>query len=203
MYKAVIFDLNGVFLESRYLSDRFEETYGVPNKEFFQVMKGIMDQVRLPDAPPAFSLWESHLKKWNVGLNETGFFNFWFSGEHLVPELVEYTRQLREQGTKVFILSNNFKERTTYYREQFSEIFSNIDRAYFSWETGHVKPAPEAFKALLNEQHIAPGQTVYFDDSEKNIQIARELGIQSFIWHGLEAAKRIIETNNNSREIHH
>lgn len=193
MYKAVIFDLNGVFLQSEFLSKRFADSYHVPEADFVPALKQVMDVVRKPGSPPAFSLWKPYLKEWGTNLSEQEFFHFWFSGEHLVPELVAYSRQLRDRGRQVFILSNNFKERTKYYRQHFPEIFQNVDKAYFSWETGLVKPSPEALELVIRENHLPPSSTIYFDDSKPNLRVAEGLGIRAEIWEGLGKAKAVIE----------
>ena len=106
MYKTVIFDLNGVFLQSEPLSKRFEEKFGVTKDQFLPALKEIMAVVRKPNAPAAFTLWKPYLDQWQVSLSEQQFFDFWFSGEYLVPELVEYAQELKNGGVKVFLLSN-------------------------------------------------------------------------------------------------
>lgn len=189
MYKAVIFDLNGVFLQSEPLSSRFEEKFGVAKDLFLPALKEIMAMVRQPNAPTAFSLWKPYLDKWGVALTESEFFNFWFSGEHLVPELVEYANELRGGGVRVFILSNNFKERTEFYRKNFPQIFQCIDKAYFSWETGFVKPSIESLQPVLSENGLKPEECIYFDDSDDNVKVAQSLGIHAEKWANLESAK--------------
>lgn len=189
MYKAVIFDLNGVFLQGRYLSERFRERYHVAEDEFMAALKDVMGQVRKPNAPAAISLWKHYFKKWRLDLSETEFFDFWFLGERLVPELVDYASQLRDKGVRVFILSNNFKERTEYYRKNFPQIFSCVDKAYFSWETGFVKPSVEALNLVLSENNLQPSDCIYFDDSGENLRVAESMGIKAAKWLGLEAAK--------------
>ena len=200
MYKAVIFDLNGVFLESQLLSQRFEDEFSIKNTDFLPVLKEVMSVVRQPNAPQAFSLWEPHLKKWGLNLSEEQFYHFWFSGEKVAPELIEYAKKLHESGIKVFLLSNNFRERTDYYRQNFPEIFQNVDKAYFSWETGYVKPSPEALKTLLVENHLSPQDCVYFDDSEANISISNKLGVRGEKWVNLEQAKISIEGKTSPKE---
>ncbi len=194
MIKAVIFDLNGVFLESEYLSKRFEEKYRVPQDKFYSVMKMVMDMVRKPNAPPAFSLWKPHFDNWDLSLSEEEFFDFWFSGEKLIPSLVNYVDELKSKGLKVFILSNNFRERTEYYRKKFPELFKKFDKVYFSWETGFVKPERNAFQNLLKENSLLPQECLYFDDSDQNIEVARELGISAQKYEGLEETKKVIES---------
>ena len=197
MIKAVIFDLNGVFLESEYLSDRFKQEFKVSVEQFLPALKEIMGVVRKQNAPPAFQLWKHYLEKWNLKLSEEEFFDFWFSGEKLISELVQYSKLLREKGLKVFILSNNFKERTTYYREHFPEIFANINQCYFSWETGFVKPSKEAFEIILKENDLEPEECIYFDDSKNNINVAQGLGIKAYEYVDLEETKRIITNFKN------
>lgn len=198
MIKAIIFDLNGVFLESPPLSERFQEKFGVPTDKFLPVLKDVMDKVRRPDAPPAFSLWKPHLDSWGLDLSEDEFFDFWFSGEHLVPALLDYAKRLRESGLRVFVLSNNFRERTSYYRQNLSEIFKDLDGEYFSWETGYVKPDLEAYKNILDKNSLKPEECIYFDDSDKNIEVARSLGIHAEKYEGLKATKRAIEALTKS-----
>ncbi len=180
MTKAVIFDLNGVFLQSEFLSDRFHRQYpNVSTEEFLVALKEVMAVVRCPGIVSAFKLWEPHLQKWGILMSENDFWTFWFSGEHLVPELLNYVHKLRQKGTKVFILSNNFRERTEYYRRNFPEIFTSIDSAYFSWETGFVKPDPKALLNVLEKNNLKPEETIFFDDQDKNIEAASALGIEA------------------------
>lgn len=193
MIKAVIFDLNGVFIKSEPLSARFEEKYKVPVDEFLPVLKEIMDEVRKPDAPEAFDLWKPHLQKWGLELSEEELFDFWFSGEKLVPGLVHYVDELKSKGLKVFILSNNLKERTESYRKQFPDFFNKFDGAYFSWETGFVKPDPKAYEKILVENGLRPEECIYFDDSDKNVEVAISLGIQAEKYESFEATKTAIE----------
>lgn len=192
MYKAVIFDLNGVFLESEFLSARFKEKFGVDESKFIPALKQIMNIIRQPGAPAAYSLWEPYFKEWGVDLSEKQFFDFYFSGESLVSELVVYAQELKDKGLKVFILSNNFKERTEYYRSHFPEIFTSVDKAYFSWETGFVKPSTEAMNLVLSENNLNPSECIYFDDVDPNLEVARSLGVHAEKWAGLEAAKALL-----------
>lgn len=192
-FKAVILDLNGIFLQSDYLSKRMEERYGISGEEFYSALKEVMEEARKPGVEDSFKLWRPHLEKLGLPLSKEEFFHFWFSGEKLVPEVLEYTKELRKKGIKVFILSNNFKERTEYYRKNFPEIFENVDGAYFSWETGLVKPDPQAYQNILRQNGLKPEDCLYFDDSSKNIEVARGLGIDAHEYQDLDKVKGHIE----------
>lgn len=190
--KAVIFDLNGVFIQSPKLSDRFQEKFGVSVEKFLPVLKEIMAKVRKPDAGDAFAFWKPYLEKWGLGLTKKDFFDFWFDAEKEVPELIELAEQIKKKGIKIFILSNNFKERAIYYEENFP--FLNIfNKVYYSWQTGFVKPNPEAFKNLLSENNLKPEECIYFDNSKENIEAAESLGIKAFLFEEMNGLKRILK----------
>ncbi|PIN75197.1 hypothetical protein COV17_04120 [Candidatus Woesearchaeota archaeon CG10_big_fil_rev_8_21_14_0_10_36_11] len=193
MIEAIIFDLNGVFIEREFVSDTIEREYGVDSELFMAALKDVMPKVRKPNAPSSYELWKPYLDKWNIKLTEDEFFDFWFSREHVVQELFNYSRELREEGVKVFILSNNFRERTTYYREHFPELFDAVDRAYFSWETGFVKPDERAFKNILEENGLEAENCVYFDDSQRNIDVAKRLRMHAELYKDIETTKKIVE----------
>ena len=192
MIKAVIFDVNGVFLESEFLSNRLAKDFGVPALGVVAALKAIMPLVRRPEAPSCYQLWEPYLERWKVSLDEKEFFDYWFSGEHLVPEIVKYAQQLRKK-VKIFLLSNNFQERIVYYRQHYPELFAAVNKAYFSWETGFVKPEEMAWKNILKENKLLPQQCVYFDNDEENVAAAREFGLYAEHWKGLKQAKGVLE----------
>lgn len=194
MIKAIFFDLNGVLITSEYLSSRFEATYGIRGDEFISALKEVMFIARKPSAPTLYSLWKPYFEQWNLSLGEEDFLNFWFSGEKVNAEALGYVKELNVKGIDVFVLSNNFRERTQFYRESFPEIFLNVKQAYFSWETGNVKPNPTALEAVLLENNLTPKEVIYFDDSLENIQMAKNLGVDGQIWIDLQAAKDYVNT---------
>jgi putative hydrolase of the HAD superfamily len=192
MLKAVILDFNGVFIKSEYLADRIEKKYGIPGDKFYVALKKVLDMTRKPGAEDFFKLIKLYLEELNFSISRKEFYDFWFTGEKLVPEVLEYVKKLRVKGVKVFILSRNFRERTVYFRNNFPEVFNNIDKAYFSWETGFVKPDQRAYKQVLEENHLKPEECIYFDDSEENIEAAKKLGIKAYKFKGLDGAIKII-----------
>ncbi|MBI2057895.1 MAG: HAD family phosphatase [Candidatus Yanofskybacteria bacterium] len=182
MTKAVIFDLNGVFVQSPKLSERFWDEFGVPAEEFLPALKEIMAKVRMPNAGSSYAYWKPYLDKWNIGLSKEEFFNFWFSAEKEAPEMTKFARELKNRGVKIFILSNNFIERTAFYEKNFPFLKEIADKIYYSWQTGFVKPSKEAYLKLLTENNLKPEECLYFDDSKENTEIASELGIKSHVF---------------------
>ena len=179
MLKAVIFDLNGIFLQSPKLSDRFSKDFGVSTNIFLPKLSEIMEKVRKPNAEPAFKYWKDVLKDWKVEITENKFWDYWFGAEIQSEKMIAFAKYLRGNGIKVFILSNNFKERANYY-DHYSWIHDAVDKVYFSWQTGFVKPDVRAWELVLSENNLNGDECLYFDDQEKNLLSAESIGIKSF-----------------------
>ena len=192
MIKAVIFDLNGVFLKSRYLTDRLEEKYGVRAEKILPVLKEVMAIAQKPGVEDSFTLWKPKLAKLGIKVSREEFFDLWFSGEELAHGGPLFVKELKDKGLKLFVLSNNFKERTEYYRIRFADFFSRFDGVYFSHETGFVKPDPGAYQNILFKNGLSPENCVYFDDSEKNVAMAQGLGIRAQKYDGLLEMKKFL-----------
>lgn len=181
MIKAVILDLNGIFLQSPKLSDRFEKDFNIPASIFLSKLSGIMDKVRQPNAGAAFQYWKPVLEEWKVNLSEQEFWSYWFKAEIPSKKMISFAKSLREKGIKVFVLSNNFKERAEYYGH-YSWIHEAVDKVYFSWQTGFVKPDVKAWQLILSENSLRPEDCVYFDDQQKNLDSAESIGIKSYMF---------------------
>jgi HAD superfamily hydrolase (TIGR01509 family) len=193
MLKATIFDLNGVFILSPKLSDRSAADFGIPVTEFLPKLSEIMDLVRRPNALPAFTYWKPFLEEWDVHLSEQEFWDYWFGAESSSEEMITLATDLRNKGVRVITLSNNFKERAEYY-EHYPWMSEAVDKSYFSWETGFVKPDPKAWELVLSDFSLEPHECLYFDDQEKNLIAAESLGIKSFMFTSAGAAAHLITT---------
>lgn len=192
--KVVIFDLNGTVIRSPKFSDIFCEKFGTPKEIFLTALKEIMAKVRLPKAGSAYAYWKPYLDKWGIKLSEKDFFNFWFSSEKENTEIIELVKNLKQQEIKLFILSNNFAERTKYYDENFLFLKELFDKVYYSWQTGSVKSDPRCWQNILTENNLQPEECIYFDDSESNIKTAAELSIKSYLFTNADDIKNIIKS---------
>jgi HAD superfamily hydrolase (TIGR01509 family) len=181
MIKAIIFDLNGIFIQSPKLSERFEKDFNVPIAEFIPVLSVVMDKVRQPNAGASFQYWKPELERWNITMSEQEFWEYWFKAETVSETMIAFAKELRALGTKVYVLSNNFKERAEYYGH-YPWITGAIDKVYFSWQTGFVKPDPQAWLMILNENNLKPEECLYFDDQVKNLKAAEGVGIKAFLF---------------------
>jgi putative hydrolase of the HAD superfamily len=191
MIKALILDLNGIFLQSPKLSDRFEKDFNVPSVVFLEKLKKIMEEIRKPNAKPAFSYWGPVLKEWNLNLTEKDFWDYWFKAEIQSDKMISFAKKIKEKGVKIFVLSNNFKERAEFYGH-YSWMHDVVDKAYFSWQTGFIKPDIRAWQLVLEENKLKPEECIYFDDQEKNTKSGEELGIKSFLFTNEEELEKII-----------
>ncbi|MBI2625630.1 HAD family phosphatase [Candidatus Parcubacteria bacterium] len=196
MLKALIFDLNGVFIASPKLSDRFPAAFGVEASAFMEALRAVLPRIQLPGAGDAFAYWQPYLRQWGVGISGEDFFNFWFSVEQPVPEMIEIARQTRQAGIKVFALSNNFAERTRYYDAQFPILKEVFDHVYYSWQTGFIKPDSRAYELIMTEHQLQPSECLYFDDSPANVSAAEELGIRSFLFEGPASVERVLAADS-------
>lgn len=94
-------------------------------------------------------------------------------------------RALREAGFKVCGLSNINEFVMPYVRERLFtadglKMEDYIEEPYLSYEMGLLKPGAEIFRVMIERSGMTPERTLFIDDSEKNIETARELGFQVY-----------------------
>lgn len=92
--------------------------------------------------------------------------------------MFEFARLLKENGTKVGIMSNTCKEWLEYFDKKLalSELFNPIITSY---ELGYAKPDGRYFSQAKKTYNLNPPKNLFFDDQEINVKAARSAGYQA------------------------
>ncbi len=112
-------------------------------------------------------------------------------------ETIGIIEDLKASHTVVLLSNTNqmhfdyFDHRVQGYRS-LSELF---DKTWYSHEMHLSKPNKAIYEQVLNYHNIVPEQVAFFDDSDINIEVARQLGINGFIVKG--GANRLVQMLKN------
>jgi putative hydrolase of the HAD superfamily len=105
--------------------------------------------------------------------------------------MVHRVRQLRAEGYRTAILTNNVKEWGKYWKESIPlDLFELI---VDSCEVGLRKPDPEIFRLTASKIGLPPGDCLFVDDTEHNLPGARDLGMGTLFFTGSPAEVEEIE----------
>ncbi|MDF2587510.1 MAG: HAD-superfamily hydrolase subfamily variant 3 [Anaerocolumna sp.] len=88
---------------------------------------------------------------------------------------VDFIKQLKNNGYKVYLLSNYGEKNFKFALDHFKFI-PLADGKVISYEVKHIKPEPEIYQALIQKYNINPKEAVFLDDSEINLEGARPFG---------------------------
>ena len=87
---------------------------------------------------------------------------------------------------KIFLMSNsNVIHYDLYVRDlqlrfgyhEFDELFK---KSYFSFAEHLEKPDPRFFELILDHEGLLPEETLFIDDTEANVKVAKKLGIHTY-----------------------
>lgn len=67
-----------------------------------------------------------------------------------------------------------------------------MNKIFLSHELGLAKPDVEIYKVVLTEIKCDPEQVYFFDDLDANVQAARQLGIQAYVFESAEQIRELL-----------
>jgi putative hydrolase of the HAD superfamily len=91
-------------------------------------------------------------------------------------EMVEWAGALQDAGYRTSILSNMQHDMIEHVRRSFPWV-QRFHCQIFSAEVGSVKPEPLIYEKCIDCLAVAPGEALFIDDREVNLDAAREQGI--------------------------
>jgi len=187
--KNIIFDLGGVILDiDETIVYKELEKMGISTSELAR-SKEFMDIMSKFDTgiytAPTFRKKTKAL----LGLEkmtDQKFDSIWNAMLLDIPrERIEAIEQIKKHY-KIFLMSNtNEIHYDLYIRDlqlrfgynEFDELFH---KSYFSFDIHLEKPDPRFFELILDHEHLLPEETLFIDDSAKNIAAAKVLGLHTY-----------------------
>lgn len=99
-----------------------------------------------------------------------------------VEETVTIIKQLKNVGYNLYILSNFSEEAYRIFINSNNNLFDLFDGMIFSYQIGCLKPDHPIYNKLLEAYHLSVEESLFIDDSAKNINSAKDLGILGILY---------------------
>ena len=97
---------------------------------------------------------------------------------------LDILRKLKVQGYKLILLSNTNPFMMSWglsgeFDGNGNSLESYFDSLYLSYKLGVMKPNKKIFQYIIDNEKIQPGESLFIDDGERNINAARLLGFKT------------------------
>lgn len=186
--KNIIFDLGGVFIHIDYGKtlkafidlnvENFNDLYTQHHASdlFEQLETGKLNVEEF------YNAFRNHI---NITLADEQIEDAWNAliGSFYLDR-IQWLNKIK-QSYKVFLLSNtnaiHHKKIVDIYKEQTGkdDFDDHFIKAYYSHQMGIRKPYVEAYKYVLDEQHLEAQETLFIDDTLTNVEGAQKAGLQT------------------------
>jgi putative hydrolase of the HAD superfamily len=116
---------------------------------------------------------------------------FFHAMDHQVPILgtEELARLLKDAGYRIFGLTDNVREIVAHSKERYA-FWKLFEGVIVSAEVGVLKPDEKIFKHLLRSFDLEAEETVFLDDTLRNVEGARRVGFAALQFSGPEVCER-------------
>lgn len=119
-------------------------------------------------------LWAADLRSW-MSIN---------------PGTIEVLADLKAGGTRLALLSNAGPDYGSYFRHgPLGDFFA---ACYVSGELNLLKPQPEIFRHVLDDQGIGAADAVFIDNRESNVRGAKAVGITGHVFTGVSELREFL-----------
>lgn len=201
--KVCLFDIDGVLIRLPHYFSKELEDRGYKNVvESLNYFFNVENHQCLEGKADAEEIIMPFLKKF--GWKETAKNHlkqqFEFERKYLDNEFISLVKQLRQKGVKCYLSTDQEKHRARFLLNEMN--FQRIFDGYFiSCYIGYRKCQNDFWEHVMNAlkkelPDIKPAEIVFFDDIQKNIDIALEYGIQAILFKNMtQFEKDLIKLN--------
>jgi len=186
--KNIIFDLGGIFLTLNYqLTKDLFIKYGVPDfDEFFTQhhANDLFEDLERGNITPE-QFYDAFRKETGTNVSNEEIKTAWNALLVSFPkERIDWLRGIKEKYN-IYLFSNTNLIHYNAFMELYKRDLDGDDfnlhfiKPYYSHEMGLRKPYADSFLHIIEEQGLDPEETLFIDDTIKNIEGAKAVGLQT------------------------
>ncbi len=195
MIKAIIFDIGGVVLKPKSFHPVTQEYAKMMNLEkdrVHEIFKKIWYMWRV-DEINENEFFDKLTKELKIQADKEKLRKIFYSVWELDEGTFEMIGKLRK-NYKIFALTNQSRELFSSLSKEYglSKIF---DKIFTSYETKLAKPDPKIYEYMLGKTGMKPGECVFIDDKDENVERAGKLGMKALLFENAE------QTENELRKL--
>jgi putative hydrolase of the HAD superfamily len=197
--RAVISDFGGVLTTPIVGSFRaFAERSGIALESLGQALATVMQRDgthplyelecgRMSEATFLQTLQEALREETGREVVIADFTDLLWAGLAPNTPMIELMAQLRAEGYRMALLTNNVREWEARWRAMapIDDIFELVVDSAF---VGMRKPDPEIYELTVDRLGVPAAQCLFIDDFEHNCEAARAIGMSTVVYRNLEQA---------------
>lgn len=186
--KNIIFDLGGIFLNINYaLTEQAFEALGIPDftTMFSQHHSNTLFELLETGKLSTEDFYEIFRKETGTNLSNEQIKKAWNALLLDFPaERIQWLEKIKNQYN-IYLFSNTNQIHYDQFMEDFAIAYPGKDfnnffiKAYYSQSLGLRKPYVASFQRIIQEQNLLPAETLFIDDTIKNIEGAKQAGLQT------------------------
>lgn len=181
MFKAVVFDMDGVITDTEKLYRKYQleegRSRGITDEEMLQVCLAIAGGNKYTNKPKFEAIvgrgidYFEYREKMMARLDN----HIKMYGVELKPGVKEILQYLKDKGIKIGLATSTIRDRAMGYLID-HDIYKYFDKLIFGDMVEHGKPAPDIFLKACEELGVAPEETIAVEDSINGIKSSHAAG---------------------------
>lgn len=191
-YSIILFDIDGVMITEQYqFSNGLKRDYGIELEKMLPFFNGNFRDCGIGKRDLKEELAKV-IQDWGWKGTVDELVEYWLTtGTGLDPNMIQFVKSLREQGTRVYSLTDQEKYRGEHLRKVLKrDVFEEV---FFSAELGMRKKEIGTFEFTYRAiGEPEKGSVLFVDDTQANLDTAKEFGIDTHLFKNLETLKEFL-----------
>ncbi len=181
MFKAVVFDMDGVITDTEKLYRKYQleegHSRGITDEEMLRVCLAIAGGNKYTNKPKFEAIvgrgidYFEYREKMMARLDN----HIKTYGVELKPGVKEILQYLKDKGIKIGLATSTVRDRAMGYLTD-HDIYKYFDKLVFGDMVEHGKPAPDIFLKACEELGVAPEEVIAVEDSINGIKSSHAAG---------------------------
>lgn len=207
-YKNLIFDVGGVLLSYRWMELIMETIIDRDEAERF-ANRLFNDPLWLEfdvELRPFDDVVEDYVRKYPEDEEHIRYVLGHLERMPLSRERVwERIHELKKAGYRIYLLSN-YSSRMFHIHTDGLPFLDDLDGHIISYEVHRLKPDKEIYEALFERYSLNPGECIFFDDRQENVDGGRKCGMEGRVIYSEETLlgylERLLAPDHISNPFH-